>query len=256
MKNTTKNNVTKISKHMKHASNGTSSQVLIRTFDKDEALYYSTKKQEGVTSNKQKIESNNVVYKPNESHEKHSNILHKEQWDSGFQINTKKHSVKDKVTEIEIKLGSNYFASTQRIVDYCIKHELTPLSESTDKLSKQFYQYNIKLLDTVKLNLALQPIAKDLEIVTTSFPDIIYGSGCKKDLNQYHKSENILEAHAKFLALAISTYYNRIFSNPVFTKHYFKHCSTEDKKEFIEINKQLNVAPSLQNMNLNSLNNI
>ena len=253
MKSNTKNNV---SKHIKHASNGIPSQVLIRTFDKDENTSYTTKEKVSVPSSKKKIESNNVVFEPNEFQGEYSSMLHQESWNNQPQINNKKTSVKDKVAEIEMKIGANYFANTQRIVDYCIKHKLTPLSESKDKLSKQFYDYNKKLLDVVTQNSDLQPIAKDLTIVTTLFPDIIYGSGYMKDLNDHHKSANILEAHAKFLALAITTYYSRIFSNPVFTKHYFKSCSIKDKKEFIEINKQLNVAPLLQNIDLNSLSGI
>lgn len=207
MKNTTKNNV--INKHMRHASNGTQNQVLIRTFDKD------------------------------------------------IDFNTKtKTSVKDKIEAIEMNIGSSYFANSQRIIDYCTKHKLIPLSQSTDKLSKQFFEYNKKLLDTVKQNSLLQPIETALTIINTSFPDIIYGSGYKKDLNDYWEPANVPEVHAKYLALAITTYYSRIFSNPAFTKHYFKSCSKTDAKEFIEINAQLKIAPLLQNIDLNFLSDI
>jgi hypothetical protein len=212
----TKNNGTLVKKHMRHASNGIQNQVLIRTFDKD--IDFNTKTQT---------------------------------------------SVKDKVEAIEMNIGSSYFANSQRIfansqriIDYCTKHKLIPLSQSTDKLSKQFFEYNKKLLDTVKQNLQLQPIEKALTIINTSFPDIIYGSGYKKDLNDHWKSENVPEVHAKYLALAITTYYSRIFSNPAFTKHYFKSCSKVEAKEFIEINAQLNIAPLLQNIDLNSLSDI
>jgi len=79
MKSNTKNNV---SKHIKHASNGIPSQVLIRTFDKDENTSYTTKEKVSVPSSKKKIESNNVVFESNDFQDKYSSMLHQESWNN------------------------------------------------------------------------------------------------------------------------------------------------------------------------------
>ena len=204
---------------------------------------------------KQMIASKNVSCNSNDFVGKDSTNLNQASGNNQSKINNKTILVKDKVEERKTTVGTNSFTTATKIVEYCKKYKLTPLSESTDNLSQKLCSYSTKLLIAVNQNLCLQKISKDLEFITTTFPDIIYGSGRVNDLNDHHKSANIPEAHAKFLALAITTIYERVFKSKAF-KDYFKICPNKDKQEFIEINNQLHFDPLFKSTDLDSLSGI
>ena len=206
---------------------------------------------------KQMIASKNVSCNSNDFVGKDSTNLNQASGNNQSKINNHKTPAKDKGVERDTAVKAKSLLQPTNIITYCNKHPLNTLSESDNPLSKKLFSYSTKLLLIAQnKNSDLYAMKKDLEIITNSFPDILYGSGRANDLNDHDKFPNIPEEPAKFLALGIAAYYSRVFSLPVFTKHYLKSCSIEDRKEFIEINKQLNLAPTMQNIDFSSLSDI
>ena len=209
MKNTEK---TSVSKHARHASNVIPSNIILQNLDKNQFII-----------NKQLTESKN------------------------FDDNAIK--------------PINLFASHNKLINYCNSIGLIKLKDSTNLSSQKLFKYSTKLLKTKKEELKeIKAILKDkslnskeqdslngeiaslkalnnfLEVITNSFPDIIYGLGALKDYDLHSDNK-------KFLSLAINTYYNRVFSSSAFVQHFLHKASNEEKQEFLDFNKDFGLIP-------------
>jgi hypothetical protein len=194
--------------------------------------------------NKQMIESKDVGLKSNDFVVKDSTNLNQASRNKQSKINNQKTPAKDKGVERDATLGANTFSTATKIVEYCKKYKLTPLSESNNPLSKKFLRDCKKLLLIAKNKKSdLYAMKKDLEIITTTFPDILYGSNSKeKDLKNKYESTGIPEKNIGLLALNIKIVYERVLKSKAF-KDFSKSYQEEDKEEMkknyeITISKQ------------------
>jgi len=209
MKGNTKTNV---NKHMRHASNGTQSNIILQNLDKNEFV------KDKQVSEAKDFDANSIkTITLFASHNKLINYCNS----IGL-----------------IKLGNSSNPSSQKLFQYSVKL----LEIKTVELKNQNLLLKNKSISSKEHNIlsnevnSLKALNNFLKVITNSFPDITYGLGALKDYN-------LKTDEKKFLSLAINTYYNRVFSSSAFVQHFLHKASTEEKQEFLEFNKDFGLMP-------------